>query len=114
MITFIDVNRWKYDPSRGLHENCKTPWVSDDQILQYLVKQANKDADSSPLELAVVPPRKRGPIRKASSNSAATLKTVLQKKTAKPRVQKNANIKSVHQILRWKKKNLTPVTQLAS
>ena len=42
---FIIVSRWKYDASRGLHIDCKTPQLSDSENRQYLLKK-KKDEDS--------------------------------------------------------------------
>ena len=80
MKSFISVNRWKFDHSRGLHENCKTPWHSDDQLVHYLTKRANEDDENSiGIALTAVPSRKRGPIRKVSNNAAPSSKTVVKK-----------------------------------
>ena len=98
MITFIKVNRWTYDPSRGLHENCKTPQLSDSELVRYLVKRAKDDDDddenSSSLALAVVPIRKRGPVPKVTSSVKVISKTNAAKKTsAKSDLQKKRKCK---------------------
>ena len=78
MITFIKLNRWAYDPSRGLHENCKTPQLSDDELVRYLVKRANDDANLPPSVLGVVALRKRGPSQtnNATANPKAAVKNI--------------------------------------
>ena len=76
MITFIKLNRWAYDPSRGLQENCKTPQLSDDELVCYLVKRTNDDANLPPSVLGVVVLRKRGTsqINKATASFKAAVK----------------------------------------
>jgi len=81
MITFIKLNRWAYDPSRGLHENCKTPQLSDDELVRYLVKRANDDANLPPSVLVVVVLRKRGPSQ--INNATASSKAAVKKPSAK-------------------------------
>ena len=91
MITFIKVNRWKYDPSRGLHENCKTPQLSDAELVHYLAKRANDDANLAPSAFGVVPVRKRGPsqVNKVSINTTTlSSKTIVKKTSAKSGFQK--------------------------
>ncbi len=90
MITFINLNRWKYDASRGLHENCKTPQLSDAELVHYLVKKANDAASLVPQALTVVPAKKRGPaqVDKTSSNTALKSKTIVKKPLTKSGFQK--------------------------
>ena len=85
MITFIKLKRWTYDSSRGLHENCKTPQMSDVDLVRYLVKRANDDDDEKPAAsaLAVVPIRKRGPVPKVTNSDTSTFKKVAKKPSAK-------------------------------
>ena len=81
MITLIKLNRWAYDPSRGLHENCKTPQLSDDELVCYLVKRANDVANLTPSVLDVVTLRKRGPSQ--VNNATASSKAAVKKPSAK-------------------------------
>ena len=37
-MLFIKVNRWEYDPQRGLHRDCKTPQLSDTENIKYKLK----------------------------------------------------------------------------
>ena len=90
MITFLKVNRWKYDPSRGLHENCKTPQLSDEELVRYLVKRANDDSNLLPSVLGVVPVRKRGPSQ--VNNTTVSSKAAVKKPPAKSGLKKRAKI----------------------
>ena len=81
MITLIKLNRWAYDPSRGLHENCKTPQLSDEELVRYLVKRANDDSNLLPSVLGAVPVRKRGPSQ--VNNATASSKAAVKKPSAK-------------------------------
>ncbi len=64
-----------------MHENCKTPQLSDDELVRYLVKRANEDANLTPSVLGVVTARKRGPSQ--VNNATASSKAVVKKPSAK-------------------------------
>ncbi len=66
----IQINRWEFDPKRGLSIVCRNPQLPDQQLKKYLVsKETIEEQERLDLGVFTASPRKRGP--PSSSDTAA-------------------------------------------
>jgi len=106
---FIHLNRWQYNPDRGLHQDCKTPQLPDHQLTMYKLKNnestiasATEDSTDGQSVIAktkkqqkkeqvsqahqVVANKKRSRAPSANENNTSIIKITKSKKSPKPEV----------------------------